>query len=364
MASPGREDPHRLIQELCAEPWKYDFFQGLRAIECAFEDKPRIGRSRTLRDDPLRFGQLLSLSFATSTLAQPQLENQAQKLTVRFMGLTGPHGPLPLRLTEFMRNRLRGIYDSDIQGTAADIGVENGVASPRDSTLAEFIDIFHHRMISLFYRAWAVSQKTVDFDREEDRFFAEWIACLFGTGLPEMDGLDSIPTWQKLPFAGHLANQTRHSSGLEGVLADAFATRAEVLNLTGHWVTIPADQRCYLGRSRALGTLGQSCVVGSVIWDRHMKFSVLLGPMSLSQFETFAPGGSSHQPLHDWIAFYTRREFYWEASILLKKEEVPKISLGQTGRLGYTTWLSSLPFKHDPGDYHIRGGGLTPAENS
>lgn len=364
MAAPSRENSHRVIAEICADPWKHDFFQGVRAIECAAADQPRIGRSRTLANDPIRFGQLLSLAFASSTLAKSQVENQAPKLTVQFTGLTGPNGPLPLRLTEFIRNRLRGIYDPDVIGTAADSAAEGGGMAPRDATLAEFLDIFHHRMISLFYRAWAVAQKTVDFDREEDRSFAQWIASLFGSSLPELDGLDSIPTWQKLPFAGHLANQTRHASGLEGVLADAFSTKAEVISLTGHWVTIPEDQRCHLGRAPDLGTLGRSCVVGSRIWDRRMKFTVKLGPMPISHFEDFIPGGASHQQLHDWIAYYTRREFYWEAAIVLKKEEVPKIGLGLNGRLGYTTWLSSSPFKHDPGDYHVRGGGLTPSENT
>lgn len=364
MASTGREDPHRLIQELCAEPWKYDFFQALRAVECAFPEQPRLGRSRTLRDDPLRFSQLLSLSFATSTLAQPHQREATNRLAVQFMGLTGPNGPMPLRLTEFIRNRLRGIYDPDVRGTAADTTAESGTGAPKDSTLAEFLDIFHHRMISLFYRAWAVAQKTADFDREEDRCFAEWLACLFGAGSPAMDGADSVPTWQKLPFTGHLACQTRHSGGLEGVLAEAFSTQAKVHNLTGHWITIPPEQRCYLGRSPSFGSLGSTCVVGSRIWDRQMKFTVQLGPMSLTQMENFLPGRACHQPLHDWIAFYTRREFYWEAILLLKKEEVPKISLGQSGRLGYTMWLSSQPFKHDPGDYRVRGGGLTPEENS
>ncbi len=364
MASQSREDPHRLIEGLRNEPWKHDFFQAVRSIECAFIDQPRIGRSRALRDDAVRFGQYLTLAFAPSTMEQPQWDAHPKKISVQFTGLSGPQGPLPLRLTEFVRNRLRGIYDPDIQGTAADTSADGGLVAPRDSTLAEFIDIFHHRMISLFYRAWAVAQKSVDFDRIQDRCFAEWIASLFGAALPEIDGLDAIPTWEKLPFAGHLANQTRHASGLEGVLADAFATRAEVFCLTGHWVRIPEPQLCRLGASRELGTLGKSCVVGSAIWDRSMKFSVNLGAMSFQQFETFLPGALGHRRLHDWIAFYTRREFYWEAAILLKKDEVPKISLGLAGRLGYTTWVSSLPFKKDPSDYHVRGGGLTPAENS
>lgn len=364
METEGRQDPHRVIREIASEPWRYDFFQGIRAVEFGFAKKPRMGRSRTLRDDPVRFGQVVALDFASSTMAQPQTGGSSNKLAVRFMGLTGPHGALPLRLTEFIRNRLRGIPDPDIQGTAADVADNGGPVAPKDATLAAFLDIFHHRMISLFYRAWAVAQKTVDFDREEDRSFADWMASLCGLGLPEFDGLDSIPTWEKLPFTGHLACHTRHGSGLTGILAEVFATPAEVIPLTGHWIKIPEQYRCRLGESKETGQLGWSCVIGSQSWDRMMKFTVHLGPMTLSQFETFLPENKCHRRLHDWVDFYTRREFFWRACICLKKDEVPKISLGRNGRLGYTSWLSSLPFRHDPCDYHVRGGGLTVSENS
>ncbi len=364
MATSHRQDPHRLIDELCAEPWKYDFFQAVRLAECSFRENPRIGRSNLLKQDAVRFGQHLSLACAPASMAKPQNDKRPRKLTVEFTGLTGPNGPLPLRLTEFIRNRLRGIQDPDAIFAIADATQEGGSNAPKDAALAEFLDLFHHRMIALFYRAWAVAQKTVDFDREEDRSFAEWTASLCGLGLPDLDGTDSIPTSEKLPFTGHLACQTRHASGLAGVLADAFATEARVDQLTGHWITIPEPQRCRLGESRESGTLGSTCVVGSRIWDRRMKFTAVLGPMTLLQFQAFLPGGDCHPRLHDWIAFYTRREFYWDAVIILKKSEVPKINLGRAGRLGYTAWLSSSPFKNDTADYRVRGGGLTPEENS
>jgi type VI secretion system protein ImpH len=317
-----------------------------------------------LREDTVRFGQLLSLACAPSSLAAPQNERQPQKVTVEFTGLTGPHGPMPLRLTEFIRNRLRGIQDPDAPQFIAESGDESGSIAPKDSTLADFLDLFHHRMIALFYRAWAVAQKTVDFDREEDRSFAEWIASLAGLGLPELDGQDSIPSWEKLPFTGHLACQTRHAGGLESILAATFSTQAKIYSFTGHWISLPEHERCNLGVKSRPGTLGRSCVVGARIWDQNLKFTVHLGPISLQQFSAFLPGASCHRRLHDWIDFYTSRQYYWKVVVLLKKEEVPKICLGRSGQLGYTSWLGSLPFTHDPGDYQVRGGGLTAAENS
>lgn len=364
MASETWQDPTALIHALCSDPWRFDFFQAVRLLECRHNGFPRVGRSKMLRDDAVRFGQLLNLAFAPSSLAAPQSDRYPKKITVEFTGLTGPHGPLPLRLTEFIRNRLRGIQDPDAPQIAANALVEPNSIAPKDSTLAEFLDLFHHRMIALFYRAWAVAQKTVDFDREEDRGFAEWIASLCGLGLPELDGLDSIPTWERLPFTGHLACQTRHASGLEGILAASFSTVAKVYSFCGHWVQIPPQERCLLGRKGYPGGIGQTCVVGGRMWDQNLKFSVYLGPMSFEQFDTFMPGSPCHRRLHDCIDFYTRKQYFWKVVVLLKKEEVPKISLGRFGRLGYTSWLGSLPFQSDPDDYQIRGGGLTAAENS
>lgn len=368
MAGAGRQDSHPLIRQLLRAPWGRDFFLALREIERAFPDYPRIGRSLQLSEDPIRFGQFYTLAHSSDSLYPSQNTARPPKLAVAFTGLTGPDGPMPIRYTEFIRNRLLGIKDPDaltesernrLRGNHLTGSGDDSVA-PKDSTLADFLDIFHHRMISLFYRAWAAAQKTVDFDREEDRCFAEWLASLCGLGLPDLDGMDSVPTWEKLPFTGHLAAQTRHTSGLESILSKVFSAPAEILCLTGHWIQLPELERCRLGESPRTGCVGSSCIVGSKIWDKAMKFTVLLGPLTFSQYESLLPDGECHQRLHDWINFYTRRQFWWRVTLILRKEEVPKIVLGKSGRLGFTTWLATGGFEEDPRDYHISGGNLDP----
>jgi type VI secretion system protein ImpH len=372
MASTRRQDSN-LLTDILREPWAWDFFQAARHIECAHPHLARIGSSTTVKQDAVRFGQYLSLGFATSSLEQPQgpvAHGRPPRLQVRFTGLTGPNGPLPLTLSEFIRNRLLGINDPDMPratfGEHGDHPAESSApATRRDPVLADFLDLFHHRLISLFYRAWAVGQKTVDFDREEDRHFSEWIASTFGLGHQEFEGLDSIPRWQKLAFAGHLSNQTRHASGLQGLLTACFDTDVQMTCLVGHWVDIPVQERCHLGETRGSGTLGSTCVIGARFWDRQQKFTLSIGPLSYERFCQFQPEGRCHQQLHDWIAFYTRREFRWEAAIVLKSDEVPRLRLGKAGHLGRDAWLSSTgSFSHHPHDFRVRGGGFVAADNT
>lgn len=365
MAHSHRTDPAALIQDVLARPWEHDFFLALRRVESAHSELPRIGRSKSLRQDPIRFGQFISLSFATSALEEPHLPAQkGTKLMVRFTGLTGPNGALPLRYTDFIRNRQRGIYDSDIRGTRGDATLETGNVAPKDSTLAEFLDVFHHRAISLFYRAWSTAQKAADLDRPEDRTFAEWIASLCGTGLPAMEQADAVPGLHRLAFTGHLATPTRHASGLRGILESYFNTPAEVFSFAGQWLDIPVEQRCRFGKDNPAGVLGVSCIAGRQIWDRQMKCQVRLGPMTLEQFEMFLPGAVRHARLHAWMRLYTRETLYWEAAIVLRKADVPPTQLGTAGRLGYTTWIVSRTPEKDADQFRVRGGGLTAGDNT
>jgi type VI secretion system protein ImpH len=377
----------RWRHDLLETPWAWDFFEALREIERAFPDKPRVGTSKILADDPVRFGQFVSLAFATSTLEQAHAETMPEresddrplrptKLPVRFLGLTGPNGPLPLVLTEFIRNRLTGVDDPDQPRTFFGEGADQPQVVRRDPALAEFIDIFHHRLISLFYRAWALANQAVDSDRHrfplDELHFSRWLASLFGHGLKEYEGLDSVPTWQKIAFAGFFANDTRHLAGLCGLLTAAFQTRVQTTPLVGQWVQIPHKERWRLGETPRTATLGNSCVVGSCFWDRQQKFSVRLGPMPFSEFVRFFPGAPARRCLEDWIANYMRRAFAWKAVIVLHREEVPPFCLGVPNALGRTTWLCRrtsdneaaarrdgheppIPrlFPRDPEDYHI-----------
>jgi len=336
MAAMRREKAVDIIEALREKPFGFDFFRIVRLLETRARKSPRIGKSLSPRQDPLRFKQRPSLAFAPSTLQgfEPAEDGRAAKLYVNFLGLLGPNGPLPLHVTEYAHDRQH---------------------NARDGTLVAFLDIFHHRLLSLFYRAWAVNQKAVDLDRPDESRFAGYIGSLFGLGMESLRNRDAVSDWAKLYFSGRLACHTRNAEGLGAIIEDYFGIRTTIESFAGHWLTLPENSVCRLGASPETGNLGVNTIVGSRLWDCQLKFRIRLGPMRLAELQRLLPTGDSFERLKTWVLNYCGQEFFWDAQLVLKREEVPQICLGDAGHLGWTTWLRSLPFDHDAEDLVVNG---------
>jgi len=250
------------FRRLGERPWKFDFFQALRRVEALHPAKPRLGRGRRPVDEPVRLAQEPSLSFPISTLAafEPAREERPPRLQVRFFGLLGPNGPLPLHLTEFARQR---------------------ILHNRDRTFARFLDIFHHRFLLLFYRAWAQAQPTVSFDRPREDRFKTYLGALVGLSSTGSRDRDSVVDFAKLHFAGLLARQVRNSDGLAQILRAYFRVPVRVEPFVGHWMRLPESERTRLGGSWA--RLGRDAIVGSSVWDRQYKIRLHLGPLTRAE---------------------------------------------------------------------------------
>lgn len=342
MAGENRQTPDQLAQTraellraLRETPFAYGFFQALRQLECACPGQPRIGQTSRPAEEPIRLGQDPSLGFAPSTLAAltPGKEGAAPRLSVYFLGLFGPNGPLPLHLSEYARERER---------------------HAGDAAFARFADIFHHRILALVYRAWANARPTVSFDRPDSDRFAVYLAALFGQGMPALRARDAMPDLAKLHYAGRLVAQTRHPEGLEAVLEDFFALPARIEEFVGHWLTLPPDDRWRLGASRETGQLGLTTIVGARIWDRQCKFRIRLGPLGLADYRRLLPGGDSLPRLVAVVRNYLGDELDWDLVLVLRKEEVPPLRLGAEARLGWTTWAITRAPDQDPANLALQ----------
>jgi type VI secretion system protein ImpH len=320
-----------LLARLEAEPWNYDMFHALRLVECLFADKPRLGTSTRVADDPLRLAQDPSLAFAPSTLASFKRGKLGSYRMANWgFGVFGPNGPLPLHLTEFAYDR---------------------VHNANDATFVRFLDIFHHRMLSFFYRAWANSQPAAHFDRPGEDRFSLYVGSLLGIGLPSLRGRDAIPDLAKLHLAGHFTRQVRNAEGLAAIVSAFFAVAARVEPFRGDWVELPPEYRCRLGSSPLNGTLGRSAIAGARVWSCQHKFRLVLGPMGIDDHRRLIPGGQSMRRLADMVRNYIGDEYAWEVNLILKRDEVPPLRLGAEGKaqLGWTSWLRSRPPERDAG---------------
>ncbi|NQU75744.1 MAG: type VI secretion system baseplate subunit TssG [Planctomycetes bacterium] len=334
MADNRGTEASSLEHRLQEQPYEFDFFQAVRRLQCAQPGKPLVGSSQRPQDDPVRFRQVPSMAFASSALAEyrPAQAGRAGEMFVNFLGLLGPNGPMPLHLTEYVHSR----------------------ELAHDSTAARFLDIFNHRMISLLYRAWAVNEQTVNFERGDDDRFAFYIASMFGLGMPAFRRRDRVDDVAKLFFSGHLAGQTKHPEGLCAILETYFRIVTGVEEFVGQWVDLPGEYCCRLGESPETATLGHTTIVGHRVWQCQHKFRIRLGPMSLADYQRMLPGGDSLGRLVDWVRNYLGDELDWDVQLILKKQEVPRTKLAQLGQLGWSTWIGSTPAEKDADDLILK----------
>jgi type VI secretion system protein ImpH len=302
---------------LAEAPYRYDFYQTLRRLECLYPTKPRWGRALRPVDEPIRLGQDPDLSFAVASLASFETPaGRPPRLQVKLFGLLGPNGPLPIHITEYARHRL---YN---QG---------------DPTLCRFLDIFHHRFLALFYQAWAQAQPHVNRDRPDSDRFAFFVGSFLGLAPASCRDRDAVPDVAKFFHAGSLIRHVRNVEGLTKILRHFFRVPVRIEEFVGHWLSIDPRERSQLGRESAI--VGSGAVLGRQVWDRQHKFRIHLGPFGLAEYESFLPGGSRLKKLVDWVRLYLTHELDWDVRLRLEKAQVPQMRLGAGRRLGWTTWL-------------------------
>jgi type VI secretion system protein ImpH len=318
-----RETELRAYGPADADPITRDFYLALRKIEVAFSAQPRLGEGPRVTEEPVRLSQRPTLAFEASAILakHASVDGHPPRIEVGFFGVFGPNGPLPLHVTEYVHQRIQ---------------------NNRDFTIARFLDIFHHRMLTLFYRAWANAQPVVNRDRPATDRFANYVACAVGQGsrtkgTPETD-IDRFARY----MACHFTGQTRHPEGLEKVVSTFFGIPAQVRELQGEWLRVP-DQFCWRlthGAPRApqLGRLGEGTRVGRHVWERQFKFRLELGPMGRVQYDRLMPHGSDVKRLVALVRRYLGHDLQWDVQLVLHEPDMAPMQLG-SARLSRNAYL-------------------------
>ena len=305
------------VQQLKENPSGFDFYQAVYTLERQFSHEQKkwqgVGRDGFPGQELVRFKSVQHLGFPGQPVSKVQ--NRAEKtsgsdndvvdMMVSFMGLTGPSGVLPQHYTELVLQRLK----------------------QRDKTMRDFFDIFNHRLISLYYRAW-----------EKYRF-----ACQYESALEESDSFSAVlknlsgsQSSLGLYYAGAFSKHNRSAQQLTQILSELLGTKVELNPLQGRWLKIADTEQsrlatAFLPRGQH-ASLGRSTMLGSKVWDVSGAIELLI-TVPQGKAEPLLSGSYQHQLIQNLLADFLPSALKVRITLLGRYSDFPQAQLGQS-RLG------------------------------
>ncbi len=323
MASPERQSDSPLKDRLIEEFFEFSFYKAVHLLESMFPQKKPLGQSASPAGEAVRFVVKPGLSFPPSDIVNLTDSESGKPLTmeVAFLGLVGPSGVLPHWYNELAMERHR----------------------KRDYSLTTFLDIFHHRLISLFYLAWRRHRFPESYQPGGRDKLSRHMLSLTGLGTPKLLERLGLPAESLLFYSGLLSRPVPSVAAIEATVEYFADARVWVDQFIERLLPLDIEDRSQLGMAN--GDLGVNAVCGSHAWECQTKFRVNLGPMTYRRFLRFMPSGDMLRPIFALVKYLAGPEYEFELGIYLKREEVPPCTLGMetpsSPRLGWSTWVKN-----------------------
>lgn len=330
-----------LVELLSRKPSAFDFFQAVRVLERRWPERSTVGEFGDPQEEVVHFSVNPDMFYPPAELDVVELPDAETdgpaRMAVNFLGLNGASGVLPHEYSQLILERLRA----------------------HDHGLADFLDMFHHRLISLFYRAWRKYRITVAHELGRDDRLSEHVLDLVGLGLEHYRQLLPFSDELLIYYSGLFGLQFRAAVSLEQLLADFFDVPVQVEQFVGGWYSLSRGDWCYVGEELGASTqLGLGAVVGDEIWDQQSRARIRLGPLSRGEFERFLPGGRAHEQLRGLARFFSHDQFDFDLQLVLERADVPGFVLGEADtteqRLGWSTWIRTRPRSQDAEETILR----------
>lgn len=330
MAAARRTADACLGDQLLAEPGRWDFFQAVRLWQQAAGDRIAVGEGDDPEREALRFRTTTTFAFPTCEIdafaLDPQRPGRAE-LRVHFMGVATPasFGSLPVPYAE-------DVALADRDGLTA---------------LHEFLDLFNHRFIALFWRAWQKHHAAVAYERTaggEPALFETALRSFLGLATP--GARDQVPLSDGLMLGrpGLLQPGRTSACSLVELIRQIFGVTARVEQFVARWFAIEPEDRSRLGRCAC--RLGDDLTLGDQVPLAQSRFRLVLGPLAWDAFSEFLPQGGAHAVLHDLVRLAVGPELTYDIQLDLDAAVTPPLHCGAAAaaappRLGWTTWLGA-----------------------
>jgi type VI secretion system protein ImpH len=374
--------PRTLEERLLEESYAFDFYQAVRVLQRLRPESIPVGHGGPPGAESVRFRALCSLSFPPSSIYDIERASPSSmpRLTQAVLGLTGPSGVLPRHYTELL---LR--IDIEAKG-------------PEKYAFRDWLDLFNHRLVSYFYRAWEKYRFYIPFERGEFAHlevdpFTRCLLSLVGLGTPHLRDrlavrsgrpravtltesredpgdrvLARIEDLSLLYYSGMLAHRPRCALSLQAILRDYFQLEVSVRQFQGQWLALGEANQSRLWNAGWNNRLGVNTVVGEKVWDLQSKIRIKAGPLGYDRFVHFLPNlkdvgrGNAFFLLSQLVRLYVGPELDFDVQVVLRAAEVPECQLSESAPvgplLGWNTWIRTEPFRADAEEAVFEGNDV------
>ncbi|WP_322062864.1 type VI secretion system baseplate subunit TssG [Paraburkholderia sp. J63] len=296
--SPGNDLPNiePLVAALLARAPRMSFMQLCRLLELGAPDRPGFGTRDTAAHEPVRFGAWTRTGFPAGEVAAVEFDEAQDGY--------GPPAPPTIRTT-FM-----GLYGVD--AAVPSHMIDDIVLREEGHEVVEsFLDRFHHRFVTLLYRAWKKYRYPESFRPGGTDAHSRNLLCLVGFGWGDKPGRAGLPDVRMLALLGLLALKTRTPEGLAGVIALAVPGADVGVEeffpaFTGTGTPRPLTSSVSArdqGRDGVRG-LGSGYVLGRRMAYRSRAVRVTLRPGSAQQAHDLLPGAWLQRELIAFVRLY------------------------------------------------------------
>lgn len=307
---------------------RLEFDEAVRIIERRGGFRGEVGTGAARSEEAVSFAAALSASFPMAPVHEIDFVRDGRhvEMSVGFMGLTGPTGVLPRHFDALLMAR----HNDD------------------DDSIIAFQDIFNHRMISFFHRAWVRSRLPILYERRrvggrdvlEDPFAR---ALLAASGFATGGLLDAmrVDGDRLAGCAGAFACGRPSVQAIAAVVRDLIGHDVRIEQFSGTWERLSGVDLSILGRQTCV--LGRTAVLGDRVWCADGAFRIITDALPLEEYKRVLPGGDLFGVLHDVVRGLVNGQFDVVLCISLRGEDVPTCELNPDDgpRLGLTTFLRS-----------------------
>jgi len=324
----ARRSVKKAAQRLRAKIGAPDFWAFVRALENANTSKPRLGKAKNPLDENIRFGQAPYLNFPPTDIAEIIEGGKAAgvdaTIILYFFGLLGVNGPMPLEFTNYVFRRSFNHFDH---------------------TWRRFLDIIHHRFITLYYRSHAANQQAMSYDRGDDDPLSAIIKSL--AGFPSVGTLPEHQEQLILKSARQFSFLAKNRRGLEDLLRRLFNFKVEVKDFIPSSGDIPPANYALLGTKNT--TAGLDLQIGRTYTSITSKFEIHIGPLSFEEYRSFVFGSGGAHLLIEAVGLYLDRPLDYAMIFTVRWDTIPLAQLGfdveqarwDAPQLGYTCWIGN-----------------------